>query len=329
MNNPPSNDDVVGESHSMTDAVEDFLKADHESSPERTYSGFVAIVGRPNVGKSTLVNALVGQKVSIVSDKPQTTRSAIRGILEEPGRQAVLIDTPGYHKPRTLLGQRLNDVVRNAWADVDLAVFMVDAKAGVGRGDERVARDLRSAGGPALCVVNKIDLATREQVAQALAAASQLGDFEEFVPLSARTGNNLRLLHDMILERLPEGPLYYPPGTRTDQPPPLFVAELIREKLLQRTREEVPHSIAVVTDDFEERDDGLLEIHALVFVERDSQKGIVIGKGGQTLKTVGTEAREEIEVLFGRRVFLDLRVKVEKDWQRRAYALERLGFVPH
>ncbi|MDP9232925.1 MAG: GTPase Era, partial [Actinomycetota bacterium] len=194
-------------------------------------SGFVSVVGRPNVGKSTLVNALVGDKVAITSDKPQTTRSAIRGILEVPGAQAVLVDTPGYHKPRTALGERLNEVVREAWSDVDVAVLVVDGRSGVGRGDERVAADL-GAGGPSIfCVVNKIDLMGREGIAAALIAASQLGEFEEFVPVSARTGEGVDTLRELILDKLPTGPVYYPPGTRSDQPPPVFVAELVREKL--------------------------------------------------------------------------------------------------
>ena len=294
--------------------------------PSTFRSGFAAIVGRPNTGKSTLVNQLVGGKIAITSDKPQTTRSAVRGILNLPGAQAVFIDTPGYHKPRTLLGERLNQVVRQAWSDVDLALFVVDGASGIGRGDARVASDLRSAKLPTICVVNKADLMRKEQIVQALASAAGLGDFDEFVPVSAKSGDGVEIVRDLVLERLETGPMFYPPGTNTDQPPPVFVAELVREKLLRRTHDELPHSIAVVTEDYEERDDGLLEIHARIFVERDSQKGIVIGHKGETLKAVGTEAREEIEVLFGRRVFLDLRVKVEKDWQRRAYALERLGF---
>ncbi|MFN2390080.1 MAG: GTPase Era [Actinomycetota bacterium] len=290
-------------------------------------SGFVAIVGRPNVGKSTLINALVGDKVAITSDKPQTTRSAVRGIIETPGAQAVLIDTPGYHKPRTLLGHRLNEIVRSVWTDVELALMVVDGRAGIGAGDEKVASDLRAAGRPTFCVVNKIDLLGKNQIAGALMHASRLGGFEEYVPVSARAGEGVELLRDLIVARLPHGPMFYPAGTRTDQPPPVFVAELVREKLLKRSREELPHSIAVVTEDLEERDDGLLEIAARIYVERESQKGIIIGKGGATLKAVGTEAREEIEILFGRKVFLDLRVKVEKDWQRHAHALARLGFT--
>ncbi|MFP5352607.1 MAG: GTPase Era [Actinomycetota bacterium] len=290
-------------------------------------SGFVAVVGRPNVGKSTLVNALVGNKVAITSDKPQTTRSAVRGILNVDAVQVVLIDTPGYHKPRTLLGSRLNELVRAAWSDVDLALFLVDGHSGVGRGDAKVAEDLRAANCPVILVVNKIDAMSRDSIAVALSAAAELADYEEYVPISALNGDGVDLLRDLIVGRMPEGPMYYPPGTSHDQPPPVFVAELVREKLLSRTREEVPHSIAVVTEDYEEREDGLLEIRATIYVERDSQKGIVIGKGGATIKAVGTEAREEIETLFGRKVFLELRAKVEKDWQRRAHALERLGFV--
>jgi GTP-binding protein Era len=289
-------------------------------------SGFVAVVGRPNVGKSTLVNALVGDKVSITSSRPQTTRSAVRGILDLPDAQIVFVDTPGYHKPRTLLGQRLNDVVRRAWAEVDVVLLVVDARAGVGTGDARVAQDLQATQAPVLCAVNKIDAAKRAGTAAALTAAEKLGSFEEFVPTSARTGEGVELLSKLLIERLEEGPMYYPAGTRRDQPPPVFVAELVREKLLKRTSEELPHSIAVVTEELIARDDGLLEIYSRVLVERESQKGMVIGKGGRLLKEAGTEARMEIEVLFGRRVYLDLSVRVERDWQRRSHALDRLGF---
>jgi GTPase len=289
-------------------------------------SGFVAVLGRPNTGKSTLVNALVGKKVAITSAKPQTTRSAVRGVVTHDGSQVVLVDTPGYHKPRTLLGERLNEVVRAAWSDVDLALFVVDGAARIGRGDERLAHDLRVVRCPIYCTVNKIDLMSRAKVLEALAKASELGDFAEYLPISARTLEGVDLLRDLMTGSMPEGPMYYPPGTSTDQPPPAFVAELVRAKLIRRMGEEIPHSVAVITDDFEERDDGLLEIRATVYVERESQKGIVVGKGGSSIKAVGTEAREEIEMLFGRRVFLELRVRVEKDWQRRAHALQRLGF---
>jgi GTPase len=289
-------------------------------------SGFVAVVGRPNVGKSTLVNRIVGGKVAITSSRPQTTRSSIRGVLDVPGAQVVFIDTPGYHKPRTLLGERLNELVRAAWRDVDLVLFLVDGKGGVGRGDEKVASAISGIQPPVLLVVNKIDRLRRQEIAASLTRAVALGSFDEYVPVSAASGENVEHLTQVVLERMPPGPMYYPPGTRSDQPPPVFVAELVRERLLTRAREELPHSIAVVTEDYEERDDGVLMIEAVVYVERDSQKGMVIGKGGEVIKAAGTEARLEIETLFGRRVFIDLRVKVEKDWQRRAYALERLGF---
>jgi GTPase len=295
-------------------------------SPGVFRAGFAAVVGRPNTGKSTLVNALVGDKVAITSEVAQTTRSAVRGVMNGDGVQVVLVDTPGYHKPRTLLGERLNELVRAAWSDVDVAVFVVDGAAGIGGGDERVARDLAAAGRPTFCVVNKIDVMSKRRVLEALAKSSELGDFEEFIPASAHSGEGIDLLKKLLTAMMPAGPMYYPPGTSTDQPPPAFVAELVREKLLARMRDEIPHSVAVVTEDFEERDDGLLEIRATVYVERDSQKGVVVGKGGASIKAVGTAAREEIEVLFGRRVFLGLRVRVEKDWQRRAHSLQRLGF---
>jgi GTPase len=212
-------------------------------------SGFVAVVGRPNVGKSTLVNSLVGEKVAITSDKPQTTRSAIRGVLNTGDVQIVLVDTPGYHKPRTLLGARLNDVVRAAWNDVDAAVFVVDGKAGVGRGDLKVAEDLAVTGAPVICLVNKIDVMSRAQIAAALAQAAELGSFKDFVPVSAKSGDGLDIVKQLLESLMPKGPMYYPPGMATDQPPPLFVAELVREKILSRTREEIPHSVAVVTED--------------------------------------------------------------------------------
>ena len=289
-------------------------------------SGFVAVVGRPNTGKSTLVNALVGTKVAITSDKPQTTRSAVRGILNAGDEQVVFVDTPGYHKPRNLLGQRLNEIVRAAWSDVDLCLFVVDAAAGIGGGDQKVAADLQEVGRPVFMIVNKIDKMKKPKIAAALAAASSLGDFDEFVPVSARTGEQIDVVRSLVVERMPEGPMYYPEGVSVDQPPPVFVAEILREKLLARTHDEIPHSIAVVIDDYTEREDDLLEIEARVVVERESQKGIVIGRGGAVLKDAGTAAREEIEALFGRRVYLRSRVKVEKDWQRREPALDRLGF---
>jgi len=289
-------------------------------------SGFVAIVGRPNVGKSTLVNALVGRKVAIVSDKPQTTRRDIRAVLTAPEYQIVFTDTPGFHKPRTLLGTRLNELVGEATKSVDAVVVVVDAAAGVGTGDAFVfERHVKPTGAPAFCAVNKIDATRKHGEVPQLAAAAALGDFAEIVPVSAKTGSGVRHLLELLVDRLPEGPAYYPAGEVTDQPLEVRLAEIVREKALAVTRQEVPHSIAVVVDELEP-EDGLLKVHASLIVERESQKGIVIGKGGETLKTIGTRAREDMELLVGSKVFLDLRVKVLKEWQRDPKALQRLGF---
>ena len=289
-------------------------------------SGFVAVVGRPNTGKSTLVNALVGRKVAIVSDKPQTTRRGVRAVLTSEGYQIVFTDTPGFHKPRTLLGSRLNDLVGDATRGVDAVVQVVDAQAGVGRGDAFVfERQLRDFTGPKVCAVNKLDaLRNREEVPQ-LEKAAALGDWDEVVPVSAKTGRGVDVLLDLLVDRLPEGPAYYPADTVTDQPLEDRLAEIVREKALAVTRQEVPHSIAVVVEELEDSDT-LTKIHASLIVERDSQKGIVIGKGGETLKTIGSRARQEIERVLGHQVFLDLHVKVLKEWQRDPKALQRLGF---
>ena len=290
------------------------------------HSGFVAVVGRPNTGKSTLVNGLVGQKVAIVSDKPQTTRRDIRGILTTDAFQVVFTDTPGFHKPKTLLGSRLNEMVGEATAGVDAIVQVVDAKAGVGRGDAYVFKhQVAPAGCAKLCAVNKFDLLRGPGEVQQLQAAADLGAFDEIVPVSAKTGRGTDVLLDLLVRRLPEGPLYYPADEATDQPLDVRLAELVREKALVLTREEVPHSVAVVVDEMEE-EHGLTRIRATIVVERDSQKGIVIGKGGEVLKTIGTRARAEMEPLLGTRVFLDLHVKVLKEWQRDPKALRRLGF---
>ena len=291
-------------------------------------SGLVALVGRPNVGKSTLLNALLGQKLAIVSDKPQTTRSAVRGVLHRPEGQAVLVDTPGLHKPRTLLGQRLNDLVRGTLSEVDLVLQLVDAAAGVGAGDRFLAAELARVDTPRLCVVNKMDAASRARIAAALQAASALADFAEIVPVSARTGEQLELLVELILRHLPEGRPLYPEGQVTDEPEQHLVAEVIREKALALVRDELPHSVAVLVDEMgpdPERED-LLVIRATLFVERASQKPIVLGRGGAVLRDIGTRARAELEALFGTKVYLDLRVKVAKEWQRDPRQLSRLGF---
>jgi GTPase len=291
-------------------------------------SGLVALVGRPNVGKSTLLNALLGQKLAIVSDKPQTTRSVVRGVLHRPEGQAVLVDTPGLHKPRTLLGQRLNDLVRGTLSEVDLVLQLVDAAAGVGAGDRFLADELTKVATPKLCVVNKMDAASRAKIAAALQAAAGLGDFAEIVPVSARNGTQLDLLVELILRHLPEGRPLYPEGHTSDEPEQHLVAELIREKALARVRDELPHSVAVLVEEMgpdPERQD-LLVIRAFLFVERASQKPIVLGRGGSVLRDIGTQARAELETLFGTQVYLDLRVKVAKDWQRDPRQLSRLGF---
>ncbi len=276
-------------------------------------SGFAALVGRPNVGKSTLLNQILGTKVSIVSDKPQTTRSQIRGVLSRPDSQVVFVDTPGIHKPRTLLGERLNDAAEDALGGVDAVVLVLDATADVGKGDRFVAERVP---GHAIVVVNKIDVASRAQVLAQLAAAGQLGKSEYF-PVSARTGDGLGELVEAIVARMPEGPLLYPDDMVTDVPEAFWVAELVREQLLAVAREELPHSIATRVTEWE-----WPRIRCEILVERESQKGIVIGKGGSVLKQVGQAVREQLAP----GVYLELFVKVDKDWQRHAKALERLGF---
>lgn len=288
-------------------------------------SGFAAIVGRPNVGKSTLVNQLVGSKVAIISTRPQTTRNVIRGVVSGPDYQLVVVDTPGLHKPRTELGSRLNALVDRTLGDVDVVVFVIDATAPIGPGDRLVAERLVEGGADAVVAVNKIDLASKEEVMPQLVEAAEW-PFPHVFPVSAATGEGLPALVEELVARLPEGPRYYPEGMTTDQPEPVVVAEIVREKFLDRLYEELPHSLLVRVTETSSGDDGRLMIHADVVVERDSQKGIVIGQGGQMLKRAGTEARAELETLFGVPVTLDLRVVVERDWQRRPRLLDRLGF---
>jgi GTP-binding protein Era len=307
-------------------------------------AGMVALVGRPNVGKSTLLNALLGRKLAIMSDKPQTTRSVVRGVLHRPEGQAVLVDTPGLHKPRTLLGQRLNDLVRGTLGEVDLVCLLVDAVAGVGAGDRFLATEVGKVATPTICVVNKLDAAPRARMAAALQAAAALGDWAEVVPVSARTGEQLGLLVELVFAQLPEGRPLYPEGHVTDEPEQHLVAELIREKALAMVRDELPHSVAVLVDEMgaaegsggpkqrsggppveKDRED-LLVIRATLFVERASQKPIVLGRRGAGLREIGTRARAELEALLGTHVYLDLHVKVAKEWQRDPRQLARLGF---
>ena len=290
-------------------------------------SGFCSIVGRPNVGKSSLLNAIVGQKIAITTPVPQTTRHAVRGVLHADDAQIVFVDTPGLHKPKTLLGSRLNEVARAALSDVDVVVFMVDGHAGIGTGDRFVAGLLRDIPTPVIAVLNKVDRLAKAKQLPALADLAALGDFEEVVPVAAATGEQVDVVAGLILERLPEGPAYYPPQQATDQTPEQRIAELVREHAITRMREEVPHSIAVVVDELTPGDSvDVTVVSATVYVERDSQKGIVIGRGGQVLREIGALARPEIELLVDSRVFLDLRVKLLKEWQRDPKALQRLGY---
>jgi GTPase len=300
-------------------------------------SGFVSLVGRPNVGKSTLVNQVVGAKVAIVSDRPQTTRTQIRGVRTTAASQLVLLDTPGIHKPRTLLGERTNDRALATLEEVDVVCFLVEASSVIGPGDRFIAGLVQRVATPKILVVSKTDLADRRAIAEHLAvAAGELGEFDAYVPLSGLTGEGVEALVGELEARMPEGPEYYPGGVVTDQPETFLAAELVREKLLRVARDELPHSITVVAEEIEPggdepgddpaADDGILRLRVRVLVERDSQKGMVIGKGGAIIKEAGTLAREELETLLGTRVYLETSVKVERDWQRRSHALDRLGY---
>jgi len=305
--------------------------------PETFRSGFACFVGRPNVGKSTLTNALVGTKVAITSSRPQTTRTAIRGIVHRPDAQLILVDTPGLHRPRTLLGQRLNDLVKATWAEVDVVAVCFPANEKIGPGDRFIVKELaRVRRTTRVALATKTDLATPEQLAKHLLDIARLGeetntDWEEIVPVSAKSGDQVGLLADLLVKQLPEGPQLYPDGDLTDAPEETLVAELIREAALEGVRDELPHSIAVVVEEMGPRegrpaDRPLLDIHANLFVERSSQKGIIIGHQGSRLRQVGTDARKQIEALLGTPVYLDLHVKIAKDWQRDPKQLRRLGF---
>jgi GTPase len=295
------------------------------------HSGFVCFVGRPNTGKSTLTNALVGAKVAITSTRPQTTRHTIRGIVHRENFQIILVDTPGLHRPRTLLGQRLNDLVKDTYSEVDVIGLCVPADEKIGPGDRWIYEQIRTVAPNTtlMVVVTKIDKVAKDRVAAQLMAVSNLvGPHNELVPVSATTGENLDVLIDVLAAQLPEGPQFYPDGELTDEPEETLMAELIREAALEGVRDELPHSLAVVIEEVEPREgrDDLIDVHASLFVERDSQKGIVIGKGGARLREVGTAARTQIEKLLGTKVYLDLRVKIAKNWQRDPKQLGRLGF---
>jgi GTPase len=300
-------------------------------------SGFASFVGRPNAGKSTLTNALVGQKVAITSDKPQTTRTVVRGIVHRADAQLVLVDTPGLHRPRTLLGERLNDLVKTTWAEVDVVAVCFPSNEKIGPGDRFLVSELAKVRRTTrVAVATKTDLATPDRIGEHLLDIAELGretgtEWAEIVPVSAVAGDQVSLLADLLVGLMPEGPPLYPDGDLTDAPEEQIAAELIREAALDGVRDELPHSIAVVVEEMGLRegrpeDKPLLDIHANLFVERQSQKGIVIGKGGSRLREVGRTARQQIEALLGTPVFLDLHVKVAKDWQRDPRQLRKLGF---
>ena len=292
-------------------------------------SGFACFAGRPNVGKSTLLNALVGTKVAITSSRPQTTRRVVRGIVHRPDAQLILVDTPGLHKPRTLLGERLGSLVRSTLTEVDVVGFCVPAAQPVGPGDRYLAGELSTLSKiPVVAIITKADQASRDQVASQLTAVDRLGDWADIVPVSALTGYQLDVLADVLVSHLPEGVPLYPADEVTDEPEQQLVAELIREAALEGVRDELPHSIAVLVEEMAPRSDGsgLIDIQAVMYVERPSQKAIVIGAKGARLKEVGSCARRQIEALLGSRVYLDLRVKIAKDWQRDPKQLRHLGF---
>ncbi len=303
------------------------------AGPAGFRSGFACLVGRPNAGKSTLTNALVGEKVAITSSRPQTTRHTIRGIVHRPDAQLVLVDTPGLHRPRTLLGERLNDLVRETLLEVDVVGFCLPADQRIGPGDRFIAAELAEVRGrrPVVSVVTKADAVDRGRLAEHLMAVSELLEVDDVVPVSAVDGYQVDVLTEVLVGHLPPGPPLYPAGELTDEPESVLIAELVREAALEGVRDELPHSLAVVLEEMVPRedrpaDDPLLDVRVWLYVERESQKAIVIGKGGARLREVGTRARREIQALLGQRVHLDLRVKVAKDWQRDPKQLQRLGF---
>lgn len=295
------------------------------------HSGFVCFVGRPNTGKSTLTNALVGTKVAITSKRPQTTRHTIRGIIHRKDFQMILVDTPGLHRPRTLLGKRLNDLVRDTYTEVDVIGLCIPADEAIGPGDRWIVEQIRSVAPKTtlVVIVTKIDKVPRDRVAAQLVAVNELvTGSAEIVPVSAVSGTQVDVLIDVLAAALPVGPAYYPDGELTDEPEEILMAELIREAALEGVRDELPHSLAVVIDEINPREgrDDLIDVFAVLYVERSSQKGIIIGKGGARLREVGTAARGQIEKLLGTKVYLDLRVKIAKNWQSDPKQLGRLGF---
>ncbi|MGG3282863.1 GTPase Era [Paenibacillus solani] len=289
-------------------------------------SGFVAIIGRPNVGKSTLMNQVIGQKIAIMSDKPQTTRNKIHGVYTTNESQVVFLDTPGIHKRQSKLGDYMNQTALGTLGEVEAALFLVDASEGIGGGDRYIAEQLKKIKTPIILVLNKIDKIDPPALLPLIEQYRKLHDFAEIVPISAKLGSNVNTLLDQIQRYLPPGPQYYPEDQVTDHPEQFVCAELIREKILHMTREEVPHSIAVTIEDMRVEENGTVYISAVIFVERDSQKGIIIGKQGALLKEVGKQARQDIQRLLGSKIFLELWVKVKKDWRNQERVLRDLGF---
>ncbi len=296
-------------------------------TPPGGRAGFVTVVGRPNVGKSTLVNALVGQKIAIVSDKPQTTRNRILAVVNRPAGQIVLFDTPGIHKPMHRMNERMVDVAVRSVSQVELVLWLVEVGEAPGAGDKYVRDLLKQAGRPVILGINKIDTVAKPQILPAIEAYRQLLDFAEVIPLSALRGENVELVAERLLAHLPEGPPLYPDDFLTDQPERFFVSEMIRERILHHTRDEIPYVTGVVVDSFKE-EEALVRIQASVIVERESQKGILIGRGASMLKTIGTEARGQIEAFLGAKVFLGLFVKVREHWREDAAMLESMGLGP-
>lgn len=290
-------------------------------------SGFISIIGRPNVGKSTFLNHVVGQKIAIMSDKPQTTRNKVQGVVTTDDAQMIYIDTPGIHKPKHRLGDFMVKVARNTLGEVDIILFMVNAEQKIGPGDRFIMEMLKNTETPVFLVINKIDLVHPEALLETIVSYQEEFDFAEVVPISALKGNNTTALLDTLKKYLPVGPKYYPDEQVTDHPERFIISEFIREKVLHLTREEIPHSVAVVIEQIEkDKDRDMINVMATIVVDRDSQKGIVIGKRGALLKQVGTEARKDIEMLLGSRVFLELWVKVQKDWRNRPSRLKEFGF---
>jgi GTP-binding protein Era len=289
-------------------------------------SGFVSIIGRPNVGKSTLMNQIIGQKIAIMSDKPQTTRNKIHGVYTSDQGQIVFLDTPGIHKPTSKLGDYMTKVAQGTLGEVDAILFLVDVVEGIGGGDRFIIEQLKNVKTPVILVLNKIDQVHPEELLPIIVKYKDLHQFAEIVPISALSGNNVTTLLEQIVRYLPEGPQYYPADQVTDHPEQFICAELIREKILHLTREEIPHSIAVHIEDMRVQENGLVRISAVIYVERDSQKGIIIGKQGALLKEIGQKARHDIETLLGSKCFLELWVKVKKDWRNQERVLRDLGF---